>query len=547
MSALPSTEILSTDEPTISLVKAPAPDTTFADVVGPDAKPAELKKAIERESVWLPKAAAGGHGVRADCMLRYAAALDLAGNATGNLTWRAKHINARCGILSEKPKPVSRILANYVKGGLLAKKAVTWSPGQAAQVHIDRTAAEDSIRIPLGVFWEYRWAADAPTGPRYGQDTKFVLVWLAAWLLTATYEVKGVVYTSTETYMGLPVAAKWVAEKAGISLVTYRRAFAVVQRVCADADWVTWERAFREDDGHDAYRVTVDWSKAPVLKAAPQTPPESEQGTPLETEQGTPPETEQGTPPETEHSPSITNASEALLPSQSPAAHTAEASETTDPITAKAKTGGKEEEKSKKQFPPSEANTLCGNPSMVTALTGTRPDTAAAPTATHATTTFETWLLAVIAGVTDTSNHRRLALTARDVDARTEALSARYEGGWTPEAYSAWLTYQEAPSVSVSGAWRSRVEQSPTTPPATTGARAEEADKEAARDKWVRMCRGGGTPEERRAYFMGGWSTPQRTTAEDRRRAADQAAFEKTLSYTDASTYLDENGEPMEL
>ena len=425
MTALPSPEPTPVEEV-----------TTFADRCGPKATNAALNKAIAKESVWLRKGAAGGAGLRSEDFLRYIVGVDRADNNDGTLTWHTKSINTRCGITTEKSKPVTHLLAQFTAAGLLDEDALTSRPGQAIEVTIERTTANDSLRIPLGIGWKHRWSKDVPTGPRYGKDTRYVMVFLTAWLLTADYTVQGVIYKSRTNHLGLPDPAKVIADNANISLATYRRAWDTVRRVCADEPWITWERVTRSDDGQDSYFITVDWSKAPVLLDASvgQTPPTFEQGTPFTSAQGDPLEVS---------TLSYTSASESVLPP--PSAHVT--------TTADSRRSAKDRRRKESKVIPLQPKT---SDDMLVAVTGTRPTTAANDKATHQTAPFDAWLLAVVAAITTHSNPRRLPLTAYDAQRLHTALSGPYNAGWAPAALAAVLT-ADSPNVDNAGAalgWR---------------------------------------------------------------------------------------------
>ncbi|MEV7431825.1 hypothetical protein AB0N29_19590 [Nocardioides sp. NPDC092400] len=453
MSALPS-EPTAPDALHLTVVS----DLTFADVAG--SEPSAIKKAVEAESVWLTKAAAGGHGLRSEDLLRYTVGVDRADNTTGMVTWRTRLIDARCGISTVKTsRSTTALLNKYISAGLLASDAVTALPGQALRVRIDRAAAKDSLRIPLGILWEYRWAEGiTPTGPRYGTDTRLVLVWLAAWLLTAEYDKSTYRYTSTETFLGLPVPARWIAKKAGISLATYRRAWDTVRRVCADAPWITWCRDTRPDDAHDAYRISIDWSLAPVLKTVPSaaTPTSNEQGGPPSSEQGGPPSSERGVSPSKDQGvPPQVSALSSTSACGSTAFPPVPAADTTKDVAAAATStsGGKAE-----KFKPPVADA-----DLAAALTGRRPAAAAAPTATNAAVEYRPWLLALIAAITNPTRRNHMVMTSADVESLHDALSAPYNVGWHTDALATQMTVMSAPQHVV-GALKGRIATALTQP-----------------------------------------------------------------------------------
>lgn len=464
------------------MVRMPTPDlslVTNADLeAAQDA--ADVARLINRESVWLPFALAGGHGLKPAAVLRYVAAFDRADNVTGILKWNSKAISARCGLPASRV-PVGTLLNAYKDADLLLDVQATM--GRYYQVQFPRP--EKTLRLRLGALWTHRWNGTNPVGPRYGDDTPEVLRCLLAIMRAGDWDEHGLTVTTYSAHLGRHLTAREIADRSKLAYSTYRRAWATVKRVCVQDDWIQWEQTYRDDLGADAYKVVLDWRKVPDLIAIPtQNPSDIEQGGPSGSEQRSASDDEQEGPRMLSTLNSETSAfaqcSSFISSSPNPGA-AAKTSGTRLRESKRTNNNRVEGMTSTVQLKPSTAAATGIDADLAVAAAGTRPEAAASDRDDHTKTSYDAWLLAVVAGIAASSNPRRLPLSLRDAQGLYEPLRAAYGAGWMPAPIVASLTRQSPDVESVAGALRWRV----ANLPARVNARVTTASKQDLHDEAV--------------------------------------------------------------
>lgn len=433
---------------------------------------ADVARLINRESVWLPFALSGGHGLKPAAVLRYVAAFDRADNVTGILKWNSKAISARCGLPASRVS-VGSLLDAYKAAGLLLDVQATM--GRCYQVQFP--GPEKTLRLRLGALWTHRWNGTNPVGPRYGDDTSEVLRCLLAIMRAGDWDEHGLTVTTYSSHLGRHLTAREIASRSKLAYSTYRRAWATLKRVCVNDDWIQWEQTYRDDLGADAYAVTLDWRKVPDLIAIPsQDSSDVEQGGPSGCEQGGPSVAEQEGPRMmstlSKETNAFTQCSSSIPSSPNPG--------------AAAKTSGTGRRTGKRtndrvEGKPNTAPATSIDADLAVAAAGTRPGAAASDRDDHTKTSYDPWLLAVVAGIAAPSNPRRLPLSLGDAQGLYEPLRAAYGAGWMPAPIVASLTRQSPDVESVAGALRWRV----ANLPARVNARVTTASKQDLHDEAV--------------------------------------------------------------
>lgn len=405
---------------------------------------AEYRALLYKQSVFLPWQTASGCGLRPENLLRFVAAVDRYDNKKGDLAWESNLINTRCGYTSNNT-PAGELLTALHTAGLITTVTPP-KPGGTYTIHITRTPARRSLRLPLGAIWTHRWHRRAPVGPRYGKDTAQVLAWLLAILRAGEW-------ADDKLSVDCVKSAREIAEDVGMSYSAYRRAWAVVRKVCVNDPWIEWQQAEREDNGLDAYWVHVDWRKVPLLAPAQTvnkrvTPQPSGQGDPHLPDKGGTYLPGRGDPHLAGNLYKETNPVVPILSSiPSPQSNaTITSSDIERDFATKAGAKKKEDQ---------------------------TPDAACA-----------TWQTALVAAVSSPGNARRLPMTKHHAQALREPLSAAYNQGWDSETLAACLTLRspDVDSVVKTLRWRlNHLGPVNVIPSAKTAAQAQaEAIEEAA-------------------------------------------------------------------
>lgn len=433
--------------------------------------------------IWVPKNLANGrlHPMKT---LKAVAGLGRRDNATREMLWCNRAINARCGTPSAKNGMA--LLADLAEAGVVTSYRQR-SAGVGYTVEFAAVPYTERLELPPAALWKHKWKGDDVQGPRYGKETAQVLRWLLAVIIASDFQPGNMQVVHDRGRAD-------ICDRSGLSRDGYDRAWAVVRRVCVDDPWISWEETEWDEGGQGPHIITIDWTLLPDLIDPPSKAVRVKRAKariaarPIAVSAGV------GRALSADGGQAQTADRDRQIVRQP-----IEGASSSRPVLSKPVPSSQmqserhslprarqEAERTESSFADTQARDVIRQGLMSHHAGDVQADNRTEP--------FESWLLTTVAVLADVNSPNRLGLSQSDVRMLRGLLRPRYEDGWTPGNLAAALT-REAPPRSTSGALRHRIKELPeqtnyvpvaTSRKALDGRRAfEERARSRSADKYT--------------------------------------------------------------